>query len=303
VSSLRANNSSYEPGYFNAGFLSNVTSWLPVGASKYNGLQVQFDRNFTNGLQFRAAWTWSHALDNSTAEVFSTYLTPRRPQDFQCVNCDWSTSALDRRQRVTLSLIYDVPWFKNESWFMKNVLGNWQISPIYTYQSPEYATVNSGGLGYDSNLNHDTAGDRSILNSAGIPGTSSDVTPLMNSAGRTVAYLANDPTAQYIAAGPGAFTTARRNSLAIRPINNWDLSFLKRLNITERQSVEFQAQFLNLFNHAQYLPGYINDAFLLSYTGNNVLSYLTPSDPTFNNPNVVFSNHPRQLVLVLKYNF
>jgi hypothetical protein len=303
VSSLRANNSSYEPGYFNAGFLSNVTSWLPVGASKYNGLQVQFDRNFTNGLQFRAAWTWSHALDNSTAEVFSTYLTPRRPQDFQCVNCDWSTSALDRRQRVTLSLIYDVPWFKNESWFMKNVLGNWQISPIYTYQSPEYATVNSGGLGYDSNLNHDTAGDRSILNSAGIPGTSSDVTPLMNSAGRTVAYLANDPTAQYIAAGPGAFTTARRNSLAIRPINNWDLSFLKRLNITERQSVEFQAQFLNLFNHAQYLPGYINDAFLLTYTGGNVLSYLTPSDPTFNNPNVVFSNHPRQIVLVLKYNF
>jgi hypothetical protein len=202
-----------------------------------------------------------------------------------------------------LELLYDVPWYKSDTWFKKNVLGNWQVTPIYTYQSPEYATVNSGGLGYDSNLNRDTAGDRSILNKAGISNTSSDVTPLLNTNGDTVAYLANDPTAQYIAAGPGAFTTAPRNSLAIRPINNFDLSFLKRINITERQSIEFQAQFLNLFNHAQYLPGNINDALLLSTSGNSVLSYLTPSDPSFNHPEQVFTNHPRNIVLVLKYNF
>ena len=27
---------------------------------------------------------------------------------------------------------------------MKNIVGNWQFSPIYTFQSPEYATVQSG---------------------------------------------------------------------------------------------------------------------------------------------------------------
>ena len=51
---------------------------------------------------------------------------------------------------------------------MKNIVGNWQFAPIYTFQSPEYATVQSGD---DSNLNGDCAGDRAIFNPAGVPGT------------------------------------------------------------------------------------------------------------------------------------
>jgi hypothetical protein len=292
--------SSYTFPYLANGFFSNVTAFMPYGASNYNGLQTQLDRNFTNGLQFRAAWTWSHAFDNSTADVFSTYITPRRPQNFQCLACDWSTSALDRRQRVTLELMYDLPFFKNDNWFKKNVLGNWQLTPVYTYQSPEFATANSQG---DANLNRDSAGDRVIYNPAGASGTGSDVSPLTNSAGDVVAYLASNPGAQYIRTGPGGLATTARNTLAIRPINNFDFSILKRLNITERQSVEFQAQFLNIFNHAQYLPGYISDVAPLGYTGGDVLNYLTPSQPSFNQPSAVFSNHPRQMVLVLKYLF
>ena len=300
LDALQANNSSYLPSYYANGFTSNITAFMPYGASNYNGLQTQLDRNFTNGLQFRAAWTWSHAFDNSTADVFSTYLTPRRPQDFQCLACDWSTSALDRRHRVTLELMYDLPFFKNDNWFKKNVLGNWQLTPVYTFQSPEYATVNSQT---DSNLNHDSAGDRAIYNPTGVPGTGSDVTPLMNSAGAVVGYLATNPTAQYIVTGPGGLATTARNTLALPHINNFDFSLLKRLNITERQSVEFQAQFLNLFNHPQYLPGYISDVAPLGYTGGNVLNMLTPSQPSFDQPSQVFSNHPRQMVLVLKYIF
>jgi hypothetical protein len=74
-------------------FKSNITAYEPYGKSLYHGLQTQFSRNFSQGLQFQAAWTWSHALDDSTAEVFSTQLTPRRPQDFQDVANDYGTSA------------------------------------------------------------------------------------------------------------------------------------------------------------------------------------------------------------------
>ena len=119
-------------------------SYEPYGKSLYHGLQTQLSRNFTNGLQFQVAWTWSHAWDNSTAEVFSTQLTPRRPQDFQNVAADYGTSALDRRHRVTVELLYDVAAFKNSNWFMKNVVGNWEVAPVYTFQSPEYWTVQSG---------------------------------------------------------------------------------------------------------------------------------------------------------------
>ena len=129
-----------------------ITAFEPYGQSIYHGLQTQLTRNFNNGLQFQLAYTWSHAEDNSTADVFSTVLTPRRPQDFQCFSCDMSTSALDRRHRFTAQVIYDLPFFKNAGWFQKNIVGNWEFAPVYTFQSPEYATVQNG---VDSNLNGD----------------------------------------------------------------------------------------------------------------------------------------------------
>ena len=65
------------------GFLSNITSFQSWGSSTYNGLAIQGTRRFAAGLQFVGAYTWSHLIDDSTADVFSTVLTPRRPQDFQ----------------------------------------------------------------------------------------------------------------------------------------------------------------------------------------------------------------------------
>ena len=50
------------------------------------------------------------------------------------------------------------------------------------------------------------------------------MTALKNSAGATVAYLANNPNAQFIRAQVGALANSGRNILATRGINNWDLS-------------------------------------------------------------------------------
>ncbi len=293
--------SNYVPAYANAGFDgARVVSFQPYGQSIYHGLQTQLSRNFNNGLQFQLAYTWSHAEDNSTADVFSTYLTPRRPQDFQNFAGDMSTSALDRRHRFTAQVIYDLPFFKNANWFQKNVVGNWEFAPVYTFQSPEYATVQSG---VDSNMNGDSAGDRAIYNPAGVPGTGSGVTALLNTAGDTVGYVAKNPNAQYIQAQAGALATISRNTLGLPHINNWDMTIVKRLNITERQSFEFQVQALNLFNHAQYVPGYLNQVNSLGYTGGQVHTMLEPQQSTFNQPNKVFSNQPRTMQLVLKYSF
>jgi hypothetical protein len=298
------NNSSFVPRFDAAGFNgSNITAYMPYGASNYNSLQTQFTRNFTNGLQFQAAWTWSHAFDNSTADVFSTVLTPRRPQDFQNFAGDWSASALDRRHRVTLEAIYDLPFFKNASWFMKNIVGNWQFAPIYFFETPEYATVQSH---VDANGNGDAWTDRAIINPAGIPGTGSAVTPLTNSAGQVVAYLANNPRAQYVAVGVGALATAPRNTLPLPRINDWDMTLLKRINITERQAIEFQAQAINIFNHPQFVPGYISDvqpANTNITTAGTTLNMLIPGNQSFNQPQNAFSSHPRAMTLVFKYIF
>ncbi|HWY70360.1 MAG TPA: hypothetical protein VNX88_16950 [Terriglobales bacterium] len=239
--------------------------------------------------------------------MFSTLLTPRRPQDPQNVAADRSTSALDHRQRLTISAIYDLPFFKQSNWMMRNLVGNWEIAPIYTFESPEYATVQSA---QNSNLAGDTFPTRAIFNPQGTAGVGSGVNPLTNSQGQIVGYVANNPNAQYIVAGVGALSNASRNTLALPRTNNWDLSVVKRVGINDRMSFEFLAQAYNVFNHSQYVPGSINQINAvgligqpLDFTTTATRNFLTPSSPTFDKPNLVFPNNARTMQLGAKFIF
>jgi Carboxypeptidase regulatory-like domain len=293
--------SNLVPAFKNAGFDGAfVVGFQPLGGSVYHGLQTQVTRNFTNGLQFQLGYTWSHLIDDSTADFFSTLLTPRRPQTFNDFGADRSNSALDHRHRVTISAVYDLPFFKNSNAFLKNTIGNWQFTPVYTFESGGWADVQSAR---DANLNGDSAGDRVVFNPNGTPGTGSDVTTLKNSNGQVVGYVAINPNAQYIRAGTGAFANSSRNTLQLEPINNVDLSLTKRVSFKERYSVEFGSQFLNALNHAQYVPGSINTVNSISRTESTVLNYLTPGNTRFNNASSTFSNHPRVIQLSAKFIF
>ena len=307
------NNSGYiVPGYLAAGFTGIITSYQPWGNSIYHGWQNSLTRRFSNGLQFDAAYTWSHAIDDSTADVFSTYATPRRPQDARNIAADRSNSALDHRQRATLATIYDIPFFKSSNnWFMKNVVGNWEFAPVYTYQSGTFVDIQSG---VDSNLNGDSAGDRAFVNPAGTPGVGSAATALKNSAGQTVAYVATNPNAQYIQAPKGTLPNGGRNTAQLRPIDDIDLTIAKSFNITESKKLQFSARFINIFNHPQYIGGYISDVapagVLTSPTGaptapttNAVHSFVEPQSAIFLDPSQAFSSNPRELALALKFIF
>jgi hypothetical protein len=298
-----------DPRYAAVGLTSNIVAFLPIGNSTYHGLALQVNRRFTNGLQFVGAYTWSHNIDNSTADFFSTVITPRRPQDFQNFAIDKAASALDRRHRFTYSTIYDVPWFRHSNWFMKNLVGNLEVAATYITETPEYGTVQSG---LDSNLNGDTAGDRTIINPNGVKGVGSDVYGLdragarisptdSKNVGRVVAYVAQNPNAQYIRAGLGAFATGGRNTLPLRGINNWDISFIKRFSFTETKKFEFQGVFYNAFNHPQFVPGALDNINSISRTATR--NYLIPGNATFNNPESAFGSNPRTIQLVAKFIF
>src|SRR5271165_6450743 len=117
---------------------------------------------------------------------------------------------------VHLHPVYDFRPFPNGNWLLKNVLGNWNLSGTYTYQSPEFATVQSG---VDSNLNGDSAGDRAIINPNGAANVGSGVVAY-NAAGQQVplgsasivAYVASNPNARYIQAQSGAYANGGRNT-------------------------------------------------------------------------------------------
>jgi hypothetical protein len=310
------------PAYASAGFANSITADLPLGSSSYHGLQSQLTRHFSNGLLFQAAYTYSRTIDNSTADFFSTSLTPRRPQDFLNWGAERSVSALSRTHRFTIAAVYELPFFKNSSWLMKNVVGNWGFSPIYTYESPEMADVQSA---LDANLNGDSAGDRSVLNPKGVSGTGSSITTLFSTntcssqaadlqsacfSAHTVAYQAKDPTAQYIRAGAGALATGGRNTLATAATNDFDIATYKDISFTERLKFRLGAQFANLFNHPQYIPGSnpgsglgVNDVNSFDTTTGGYLNYLTPGNAAFNHPKTVFASNARSISIVGKFTF
>jgi hypothetical protein len=313
--------SNIVPAWNDAGFAGKITSYRPLSQSNYNGMAVSLNRHFTNSLLLNLAWTWSKTMDDATAATFSTVLTPRRPQNSQDVAADYSRSALDRTHRVTLVAVYDMPFFKSSTWLLKNTLGNWEIAPTFTYESPEYFTALSG---INSNLNGDsTAIDRTIFNASGKAHTGTSVTAYANPnlAGNCdpsttatdpngtilcdadlVAYVADDPTARYITAAAGTLPNSQRNTEPINPTTDFDATAIKRFNLGESRSVEFQAQAYNLFNHAQYFPGSINN---VSNPGTSTLSlsYQTASSSAFGDAGKFFKANARTMQLTLKFNF
>lgn len=284
------------PEYANAGFTSPITAFLPNGNSTYHGFSFQLLRRFMHGLNLSAAYTWSKLIDDSTAEVFTTVLSPRRPQDFQNMRAEKSVSMMDRRNRFSLGAIYDLPLFNNySSRFMRALVNGWTISGALTFASGEEATVLSG---IDSNLNGDAASDRSIYYPKGIKGTSSKVSTLLNSKGKTVAYLADKPNSEYIQTGEGARSTTGRNTLQLRGINNLDFSIMKNFAVTERIGIQFRTDFLNAFNHPQYIPGSPNTVIPINTT--RVGEVNTVGSSFFNSASRVFSSNPRIIQFSLR---
>jgi hypothetical protein len=290
-----------DPAYLAAGFTGIITSYQPWGNSTYHGWANQVTRRFSNGLQFVAAYTLSHNIDDSTAEVFSTYTTPRRPQDIRNLRADRANSALDHRNRVTFAMLYDTPWYKgSKSWLLKNVVGNWEIAPIYTYQTGNWFTVQSGA---DSNLNGDSGGDRAYLNAGGNPLIGSGTTPLKNSAGDTVAFLINNPNAGYVTTPKGGLGTAGRNTERLNPTNNFDVSLAKSFNVKENYKFQFAGRFYNVINHPQYVGGYLSDVAPIGFTSTAVHNFTIPNTSVFHNPSQVFSSNPRSITISAKFIF
>jgi hypothetical protein len=302
------------PKYANAGFDgAAVVAFLSNGNSTYHGGSAQVTKRFARGFQMTSAYTFSKLIDDTTAEVFSTVLSPRRVEDFQNIRRERAPSALDHTHRFVTSWIYEVPWFSKSNGLTKTLLGGFNLAGTYTYETGERVTVRSGN---DANLNGDNAGDRVILNPNGTEGVGSEVTALCrfavncptdadgNITGTIVGYLVNNPNAKYIQTGNGAQSNIGRNTFLLPPINNVDFSVFKNFKLGEgSKAFQIRADFFNVFNHPQYVPGSVNSVDPVATTGLTTLNQVNPLTPDFLNPSRVLSSNPRVIQLAARFNF
>jgi hypothetical protein len=261
--------------------LTNVSE----GTSSSNEFQLTIDQRLSHGLQFRVAYTISKTIDDSSGfrARSSTLTDPANPE------FDRGLADFDVPQRLVISPIWQLPLDKPfHGSFAKKILGGWSATAIASFQSGNPFTLfqenNSseldnyldrpdvvGPIQKFTNLRQQQTFSPSSngLNGSCLGGTETGIflfnpMNLVCAVGNPVG-LPGDLLA--VANGeliPGgvplfSFGNMSRNALRGPGINNWDLSFLKEIKITESKSLEFRSEFFNAFNHVQfYSPTYQN---------------------------------------------
>lgn len=301
------------------GFLGSVTTFPPSGSGIYHAGSVDFMHRFARGLYFRTNYTFSKNIDNATNELFSSRVNPRRAQDGFNFPAERGRSALDLPQKFAVTWVYDFPDVRTENRFLRGLTHGWELNGSYLAQSGQPVTPLSGA---DSNVNGDSAGDRTVFNPAGVGLTGSVVFPVCNdgtggatravhagdpacAAANTVGYVTADPTARFIQAGRGALATAGRNTVSSPGLNIWNMSVFKTMKFAERASVQFRFQTFDTFNHRNFSIGLpTNNGAIDAANNTNPLNsgYITVTSPLFLNK-FDFDGGSRTLELGLRFSW
>jgi hypothetical protein len=241
-----------------------VTGFTTNAESKYDAVSLDFIHRFTRGLFLRGNYTYAHSIDNTTNELFSSFVNPRRAEDGNHIENELGRSVLDIRHKGTVSWTYELPKWSTDSGIAKALLHGWLLNGTFLYQTGQPVTVISFN---DANGNRDSAGDRAVFNPNGDPFVSSFIDEVCadGTTGVTsitafgdcdpaflVGYVAQDPNAGFVFAGRGTRTNTARNNIGTPARNNWDMSLFKNTHITESKYIQFRVEIFNILNHRQF---------------------------------------------------
>lgn len=205
------------------------------GTSDYHGLQVQFRRRLSSGLQALASYTWSHSIDTQSYASGSSTAPPTAYNP----DLDRGSSDFDIRHTVSGALTYDIPAPSLGS-AGKYLLGGWSVDTILTARSATPVGISTGS---------------SLIG----PGGSSIVTRPDVVAGQP--FYISDPNAPGgKRLNPAAFTappTGQQGSLprnSLRGFAAWqpDFAIRREFKLHDRTTLTFRSELFNVFNHPNF---------------------------------------------------
>jgi hypothetical protein len=223
----------------------------PVGYGNYSGLQATLTHQMHRGLSIRAAYTYSHSLDNTPEELETSSGDPPNGRNY---GMWYGNSDFDYRHRISATYVYELPFGKGKSMLQSGpaawVLGNWTTSGVYTFYSghPFQAAWSS---------------ESSLLDPYGfavaVPNQAAPVHYLhkqtcwfyssANSNCSTYASGFSDPFTD-----PGKYTIGNvgRNTLVGPQTQLFDMALFKTIPFTESVNAQIRWEVFNLANHAVF---------------------------------------------------
>jgi hypothetical protein len=263
------------------------------GYSDYQAGFVSWNKSFTNGLQFQANWTWSHAIGNQGVDQQSGS-SANSPYNLRL---DKASESFDRRHVVNVWWYYQLPFGKGRfsaPAFLDHVIGGWGVSGIFTYftGTPMHITANGDFGAYEGNgtaaiCTTNLGATEGIF--SGVAGSGGIGTSGNPATGGSGLNLFGNPQAVYSSCSRPLLSTTTQlpfDELSAPARWNTDFSIKKGIRITERQRVDVSADFLNMFNLVNFSNPSLN---LNSPTNFGVFTSQ--------------ANNPRRILLGLKYAF
>jgi hypothetical protein len=239
--------------YFPAGPIQrrnpNIASQVELFTSavnNFNGFYIDLNRRFRGGLAFRANYTHSKSLDNSSSisgtQAVSNASTAMDPDDR---NRDYGLSAFDVRNRFSVNSSYELPFgsgnalLSGATGLTGKLVSGWQLNAIVAFQGGfPFSTLLGFSQSRDGNTNFP---DRPNM----APGRTLDG-----------AYIRKperwiDPTA-FALQPAGTYGNAGRNILIGPGLTEVNLSLFKTTRLSERWGLQFRSEFFNLLNRSNF---------------------------------------------------
>ena len=218
------------------------------GSSWYNGLEASLTKRLSHGLQFLASYTLSKTLDTDGADINSTSAgNALTLGDQNSPRQRWGRASFDRTQRFVFSTTWMLP--SPPPGVARVVLGDWSLAAIATIQSGSALTIadtnskNVFGISEDRAQLSGTCSNSQLVRRGS---TESKLNAYFNaSCFTTPAVIGAD--------GIGtAFGSSATGTVDGPGQANIDIAFSRSITIHESISIQFRAEFFNLFNHPQF---------------------------------------------------
>lgn len=208
------------------------------GNSNYHSLQINVRKQFSRGVSFNAAYTWSKALgnvgDNLSTGSSSSQVNPQNAHDLAA---DYGRLVFDQTHRFVTNWLWELPFGPGKRYLadgaLGKILGDWQFNGIFSSTSGVPITVNG----------QDNSGTFSANARADCIGSPQPFDPTID--------MFMDLTA-FANAAPFTFGSCGVGILSSWAHHNWDLSLMKKFQVREGMRLEFRTEFFNAFNTPQF---------------------------------------------------
>src|SRR5262249_37205072 len=204
--------------------------------SRYDSLQLQLRGRLRKALQYQAAYTWSHAIDD-VSDVFDLAGASALPQNSLTFGGERASANFDARHRLTYQFLYDFSHFGSESGLRRWLLDGLRLASVGQYQTGQPFTVNSI---FDVNLDGNLTDRLNTTNGLTVTGHRRHPLPLAS---------ANPPP---LLAPFGQDGGVARNTFRAGNLLELDLAVSKYFTITGRQELILRADLFNFINRANF---------------------------------------------------